>query len=265
MSSVSIVLDNLNDKEVVHYSVLFIRGRIEAKEAKTLNGTVKLLHNGALYESEVHSGRFKYLIELKLGHNIVKISYKDVIYAGEQAFTFERRVNKCPNFVKLFYVIPSNDAGCFQSWQTENSPDNACNKIVTGFKLLQSFIAERLNEEGFGRKSFRMQEECEIFKSRHSKQEILDKTSEEIWTLFAKELLDMQVINDHCKVFAILSCTEYCNDSSQIKGHVACGRGQFAMLGSLGICFWADDVANIIDKLSSKESSIQNSSVVGFR
>lgn len=273
MSSVRIILKNLKDNEVLNYPVLFIRGQVEAADdgQAPLNGKLLVHHEGIVSELKVCSGKFKCLLELKLGQNSIKIIYENNQYHGECLYSFERRTNDSPKFVRLFYVIPQNREREYQSLTLDTSPGNACKKITTGFKLLQTFFAERLNEQGFGRKTFKLHGECrgegcEIFASRHSKETFQSRTSEEIWTLIAKELLEQQLISDHSKVFAILGCTEYCKDTGQVKGHVACGRGHFAMLGSLGLHSLADKVSSIMDQLSSRKPTVNpSSSVVSLR
>ena len=275
MHSVDIKLENVCGNEVLQYPVIFIRGIIRCKEVCNeglLNGKISVLVASDLFEFNVLDGRFKCIIELKLGPNFLKITYDNNLHSGQTALTLVRRSNFCDNVLKLVYIIPNGDLGTFQSDGTgSNTAKNACEKIVTGVKLLQCLVAERLHEQGLGRKTFSIfsqngKEICEVFHSQHSKQEFFSCTSEEIWSMTARELLGKGIFVQGVKVLAFLSCTEYFKEFNETKGYVACGRGHLAMISSLGLHSWASSVNSVLSFLTSKvpiDSSLLDDS--GFR
>ncbi len=275
MHSIDINLENVCANEVFQHPVVFLKGLIKCQEncsVALLNGKISVLVDRDVHEFNVLDGRFKCVIELKFGLNILKITYDNERHSGQTELTLERRSSFCDNVLKLFYIIPNGDSGTFQSDRScSNTVEVACQRIVTGVKLLQCLVAERLHEENLGRKTFTIfnkngKEICEAFHSNHSKQEFFSSSSENIWSMTARELLNKGIFAQGVKVLAFLSCTEYFGELNETKGYVACGRGHLAMISSLGLHSWASNLDNVLSSLTSKvpiNSSLLDDS--GFR
>lgn len=259
---VDINLENVSSNDIFEYPVAFLKGRVVCREkvCKTLNSRVLVLTDNETTDCTVQEGWFKCIIELKPGLNTVKIVCDGDVHVGQYALCLERKPNICDKILKLLYVVPKGGTGAFQSNGTcLNSSQSACKRIVTGAKLLQCMTAERLNELGLGRKTFKLftengNEICEIFYSQYTKEQFFSCTSEEIWNMTARELLAEGVFAEGVKVLAFLSCTEYFRESNEIKGYVACGRGHLAMISSSGLHSWACDVKDIVSCLTSSLS-----------
>lgn len=259
---VDVNLENVEPDEVFEHSVIILRGKINCPShncIKTLNGKISVVIGNKVHEFVVLEGRFKSVIELKFGLNELSIDYKDVLHSGHLSLQLQRKFKDSDKVMKLFYIVPKGDSGRFQSPAgLSNSPETACQKIVTGVKLLQCLVAERLNEQSLGRKTFAIfsnngEEVCEVFYSQFSKDDFLSCTnSEAIWNMTAKELLEKEVFTSGVKVLAFLSCTEYSKDLNKMKGYVACGRGHFALVSSLGLHSWASNVESAISSFNSK-------------
>jgi len=117
--------------------------------------------------------------------------------------------------------------------------------IVFTFRMLQTFMAEKLNDHGFGRQTFALEVDlypkrppCLIFESQLSVSEVHKMTGTEMWTYFARELMSSELFKedrDRCKWFAFMSFTRYCvapstsppSSHSEVlsltKGHTALG------------------------------------------
>ena len=105
-----------------------------------------------------------------------------------------------------------------------------------------------------------------MFYSQHTKEEFFSCTSEGIWIMTARELLNKGIFAHGVKVLAFLSCTEYFEETNEIKGYVACGRGHLAMVSSSGLHSWASNVSSVVSCLTSPipiDSSLLDDS--GFR
>ncbi|KZS10156.1 putative Zinc metalloproteinase [Daphnia magna] len=256
---VDINLENVSSNDSFEYSIIFLKGTVTCREnvCKTLNCKVLVLTDDETSEFTVQDGRFKCIIDLKLGRNLVNVICDSDLHVGQYSLNLERKPNICDKVLKLLYVVPKGDTGTFQSSGTcLNSAESACKRIVTGVKLLQCMTAERLNELGLGRKTFNLatengQEICEIFHSQYIKEQFFSWTSEKIWNMTARELLASGVFAQGVKVLAFLSCTEYFRESNEIKGYVACGRGHLAMISSSGLHSWACDLKDVVSCLTS--------------
>jgi len=87
------------------------------------------------------------------------------------------------------------------------------------FRMLQTFMAEKLNDHGFGRQTFALEMDlypkrppCLIFESQLSVSEVHEMTGTELWTYFARELMSSELFRedrDQCKWFAFMSFTRY--------------------------------------------------------
>lgn len=275
MHSVDISLDNVGSRETFEHSVIFLKGIVTCQEnccKALLSSKISVSIASEVFEFNVQEGRFKCIIELKLGLNFLHIIYDNDLHLGQCSLTLERKSSLCDKVLKLLYIVPRGELGEFQSVKPcSNSAESACKRILTGVKLLQCLVTERLYELGLGRKTFSIctqdkKEVCEVFYSQHSKEEFFSCTSEGIWSMTARELLGKEIFAQGVKVLAFLSCTEYFRESNEIKGYVACGRGHLAMVGSSGLHSWAPDVSSAVSCLTSPipiDSSLLDDS--GFR
>jgi hypothetical protein len=273
--SVDISLDNVDSKETFEHSVILLKGKVTCQEnccKALLNGKISVSIESEVFDFDVKEGRFKCIVELELGLNFLKIIYNNDLHLGQYTLTLERKSSLCDKVLKLLYVVPKGESGEFQSVQTcSNSAESACKRITTGVKLLQCLVSERLSELGLGKKTFNLftqneKEECEVFYSQHTKEEFFSCTSEGIWIMTARELLNKGIFAHGVKVLAFLSCTEYFEETNEIKGYVACGRGHLAMVSSSGLHSWASNVSSVVSCLTSPipiDSSLLDDS--GFR
>lgn len=75
--------------------------------------------------------------------------------------------------------------------------------------------------------------------------EFLTKSSQEIWSMTALELLRDGIITEDVKVLAFLSCSE------GVSTQVACGRGHLALLGASSLHNWAERLGQVVQQLTS--------------
>lgn len=269
-----IEITNLTESgNVVSYPIIFLKGKVTCDQCDTLlNGILLVQNENDSFEFEVLEGNFKFINQLTLGFNKLLLHYKFVNHFSRTTIQLQRRASCNSRILKLVYVVPRGDAGHFQSSSNfDNSIDSACRKIVMGAKLIQSLIAERLCEQGFGRKTFHLfslqgsEPVCEVHQSSLTKSEIHALSGEQIWNVTARELLEKKCITESVKVLAFLSCTEYKNSVpvttknqysdalANVKGYVACGKGHLAMLGSTGLHSWASDIGQVFKFLTSQD------------
>ena len=276
---VLVLFENINQNDVIQFPLAFIKGSVKCNACSSvLNGVICL---SSTSEFPVVDGRFKCLQQLKLGTNSIEFFYQDGFHIANKTLVIEQIPSSCTRTIKLLYIVPNGDAGSFQTESgLEGSAESACKKIVVGGMLLQTLVAERLREEGFGRKTFTLfsnidhEPVCEIHESSYTRAEFQSMSSEEIWNVTAGELLRKQIIRKSIKVLAILSCTEYSGTKegdysvalSNTKAYVACGRGDLSMIGAAGLHSWASSFDEVMKCLTSRQS-IHNSLLddSGFR
>ena len=93
--------------------------------------------------------------------------------------------------MKPVYIICKNSDGSFDAPIGEgNSVESAMERIAFNARILQTFTAENLNAHGFGRKTFRLEEdenECvqvDIFKSKLEIETAHKMTGPELYEYF---------------------------------------------------------------------------------
>jgi len=269
-----IEITNLTESlTVINYPIIFLKGKVKCNSCtSSLNGILLVQNGNDSFEFEVSEGNFKFINQLSLGLNRLKLLYEFENHFCRKYLQLQRRPNYNTRTLKLIYVIPIGDTGHFQSSNSNNSIDSACRKIVLGAKLIQSLVAERLFEQGYGRKAFNLfsldgsEPICEVHQSSLTKSELHALSGEKIWNITARELLEKECITESVKVLAFLSCTEYENSVpvttrkqyfdalENVKGYVACGKGHLAMLGSTGLHSWASEIGEVFRSLTSQDA-----------
>lgn len=210
--------------------------------------------------------KFKFLIELLPGDNIlkfrtfcsnrsIKVTYKE--YFGQTS-------------ILPLYVICAEHDGRFQSSEDEtNTPESACARITTGCKVLQSVVAEKLNELDLGRKTFQLSQ-CEIFRSKLHYESARKMKQQDLWEYLAREILKSEVSDENKKYLAFLSCTKY--NGGQYKenmksyeelirlteGYVALGGGGLAIFGTACLYTWPENFNEILDRFQSNKAVNRN-------
>ena len=96
-------------------------------------------------------------------------------------------------FVRPVYVICANSDGTFECPIGEdNSVDSAKERIAFNARLLQTFMAEQLNVHGFGRQTFRLEEDDDskvkvnIFHSKLDLDEAIKMSGDDLYGYFLK-------------------------------------------------------------------------------
>lgn len=122
------------------------------------------------------------------------------------------------------------------------SLESAMRRIGMGAGLLQSFTAEKLVDEGFSRKTFRLHTDsdgipkCVLFRTRLKTAAIYGMVDTELWKFLRMELRNtFPEIHEKCKFLAFVADTRYAVPESDAvpelyedmllytKGHVVLG------------------------------------------
>ncbi|KAA0203763.1 hypothetical protein HAZT_HAZT003514 [Hyalella azteca] len=167
-------------------------------------------------------------------------------------------------FVRLIYVT-SFDEDKFQGPKDmDRSANAAVRRIQTGVLALQTFLAESLQEEGLGRKTFKLELTPKGLPKVHVLQlplpmhEVQRQREERLWEVVAMQVLSTPHLADpNCKYLAFLGATRYANPSgSQVsseatvvsltKGHVSLGGGGLALVGTGALYSWPEQPSQLL-------------------
>uniref|UniRef100_A0A1B6D7B1 Uncharacterized protein n=1 Tax=Clastoptera arizonana TaxID=38151 RepID=A0A1B6D7B1_9HEMI len=250
-----IVIDNLLKDETVYFSILLVKGHINRTNNFTENqNDIITVENSSQYSSwPIINKTFKCLVELKIGFNNITFQHnQDKI---DLQITYKPRIS--PFSVTPLYIICKDHNGCFQApAKSDNSINNACAKIALGAKLIQCLTAEKLYEQGYGRKTFQLESdsnldvpECFTFYSNLSVSAAKTMEEEELWTYFGREIMTSHLSSSSRKYFGFLSCTEWQSlggGKGQVRAHAALGGGGLALFGTGCLHTWPSKVEEIL-------------------
>ena len=159
-------IENFASGDAISYSVALLRGTAPGVERGTV--VVENLSSSRstrVTRAPVVAGRFKVLVELVPGENRLTLA------VGEARIDFflTRRPDDNPRFVRLIYFVDSSGDETFATpeFWTANGTENASvsdlpskdfrAKIGTAALLWQTATAERLNDAGYGRRTFSLE------------------------------------------------------------------------------------------------------------
>ena len=146
-------ITNYSDGTVIDYPVALLYGTTEDKNAVDIQcENTSSSKSTRILKGSAFQGRFKVLAELVPGENTL------LLKSGSEEKTLKiiYQQNKNPLFVRVIYQTDSSGNTEFQS-QKKDDPQNFRSKLDTAMKLMQTFTAERMNDAGYGRKTFNLQ------------------------------------------------------------------------------------------------------------
>ncbi|XP_060529866.1 uncharacterized protein LOC132704105 isoform X2 [Cylas formicarius] len=200
-------------------------------------------------KADLVNGRFKVFLELNRGENSICITHCDQ--------NVQLKVTYEPNLTDYtvipLYVICDGHDGRFQAPENEkNDVDSALRRITLCAKLLQCFTAEKLHDNGLGRKTFSLKGGCSVFRSKLDYTEARKMGQEELWGRIGREIMQSEIGFHAAKYLAFLSCTTYVGEkfTSFLKSHedligitdgyVALGGGGLALFGTACLYTWPE-------------------------
>lgn len=257
-----ICITNLNDNEQITHSFVLIKGTIAQKAncSQVCNFiTLTTTGNKLDIQSPLKNDSFKFLVKLSHGLNEFIITFCCV----NQKFALQL-IEKATDFVVTpLYLICEGHDGKFQAPITENnSIESACRRIMTGAKLLQCVIAEKLFEQNLGRKTFKLDQTCHVFYSKLQYQTARRMKQKELWDYFARELIQSNLNSGKRKFLGLLSCTRFQRNEKfliedvveQTQAHVALGAGGLALFGSGCLYTWPENINDVIPRFLNENS-----------
>ena len=244
----SITISNYTNGTEIDYPVALIYGAVSDPEAKDVlcrnlssDRTSKEIHGSAW------QGRFKVLAELVPGENKLELVSGDCV----ETLTLSYRKNDNPLVVRVIYMTDSSGATEYQT-QKANDPQNYKGKLDTLMKLMQTFTAERMNDLGFGRKTFNIELDdkgdvvVHLFKGQKTAQEYYEM-SQNKWYEALFEELRVTFPLDNARNLVIPAYTRFDSETKQTKGHTALGGGAGqALFGSGNMFTWPDALTDVV-------------------
>lgn len=264
-----IELTNLKNSSTITHELVLIKGKISKPCA--FHNQIKLKSSSNSNEVRVSSinGEFKILYDFNSSSEVIE-EFRITYCTASIKFKCHYRPQENPYKVQPLYIICRGHDGSFNSSATAkydnsaNSASEACAIIDLNIKLLQCLYAEKLNEAGFGRKTFVLKSKCQIFESNLDVEEALTLSQEDLWNKFAYEVINSELgIDPKIKFVAFIGCTKYEpitdgdfsyeNIKRHMKANAALGGGGLALFGSGFFYTWPSRFEDIIKCFENNE------------
>lgn len=145
-----IVISNFKEGETLRYSTPLIMGSLTNEKAATITLVNKASKRPTREMTGLAAGgRFKVLADLVPGPNKLVLSCGDA--STSLTLVFKRQTN--PYVVRaVYYMNRTGDRGYLSP--VKDDPQDVAGKLSTAMLLMQSFSAECMNRQGYGRRTF---------------------------------------------------------------------------------------------------------------
>lgn len=264
MDYISLFNFDIHNDITINHPLLYLHGSVVSREEEVISCVNKTLINQESELWPIKEGQFKVFVFLGEGENEV------VLTVGASKVLINASYVKKQNcrYVLPIYIICKNSDGSFMAPpNVPNSVKDAITKIQLNARLIQTYFAESLYDQGFKRKTFNYHEDEEkrplvkIVNSDIDIEQIKEMTRDDLYDSFRKELKKL-LPDDPCrKLLVFMSCTRYNppEDETQFSiakiqsyatGHAALGGGDMALFGTGSLHTWASTLSELNAKFS---------------
>ncbi len=248
-SPAKITVDNHQNDSTVRFSVVLVRGTVpagtDAIEIKNQNAS----KNMKPVAVAIHNGKFKALVELVEGDNLIELKTGDAkVETAQLKLTYKPQTN--PHYVRLIWMTDKTGDTSFAAPNDEVPQDYEA-RLRTAGLLMQTFTAERMYELGLGRRTFRLERDdkgqvvVHTLKSPETRERYYQMPDRQWWAY-----VDRWIGKEHDDPFAknivLAAYTRKDPKTGKMLGHTALGGGKLGLFGSASIFSWPRDVQDAI-------------------
>lgn len=240
----NIVVSNFTNGETVRYPVPLLKGTLSDTKATSIsiiNETAKI--PGQTTTGLALNGRFKALTELVPGEN------KLVLQSGDTKlpFTLIYKPQTNPNIVRAVFVTDNTGNTAYDTPDPKDAQDYK-GKFDTSLKLMQSFTAEWMNDQGYGRKTFNLETDKDgrvivhIVKGDKPAAEYFKPDRGELFDMLNK-VMNEQSPNPLAKNLVLIAFSRFDPVQKKNLAYTALGGGNQALFGGSCMYTWPDTIA----------------------
>ncbi|MES2705524.1 MAG: metallopeptidase [Verrucomicrobiota bacterium] len=247
-ATAEVKVDNFKPQDLVRHSVVLIRGEVEAGAEKltlrTAKGTARPVESSGL----VQDGKFKALLELAPGDNTIELKTEKSALPAKLRITYKPMTN--PHYVRLIWLADSTGKTDYATPE-DDFPQNYEARMATAALLLQCFTAERMQELGYGRRTFRLETDragrvvVHTIKAPQPVEHYLEMgDGQRIWGEL-NHFINSRYSDKYAKNLALMSFTRKDPETGRMLAHTALGGGNLGLFGSASIFSWPDSVESV--------------------
>lgn len=260
---------NIANKATLNYPVVLLRGRLNVVDppqpptqswleesnrahAHTITAAnLSSARSSKTYVAAMYQHKFKVLVELLPGVNHIRLHTDSVKQEANATLdmTLIYQPVRADYNVRFIYATAEDGDTTYQS-QIQGDAQNYREKIDTAAKLLQCFVAEEMNDQKFGRKTFHFAMDKEgkavvrLLKMPYSQQYLAKKSGYALWSLVQREAYK-QMRDGKAKDLVITAFTRYDSKIKKPVAYAALGGMDTAVVSNLGMFSWPSSVSEV--------------------
>ncbi len=248
--SAPITLTNYESGTTIRYPVPLLRGTLADKDATFVVVVNKSTKRKEYREFKclARKGKFIALTHLDPGENKLEIRCGKATLP--LTLTYTKQTN--PWRVRIFYLVDSSGRTDYQT-PVKGDKLNWKGKLQTAALMMQTFTAERLNDFGYGRKTFNLEFDdngdvvVHLLKAPKDRKEYYAIERLDMWQLSAG-LLGKQYPDRFAKNLVVCSFTWKDAEKKKLYCHSALGGGNLAYFGGATMFTWPDSIQQIQER-----------------
>ncbi|MDA8964828.1 metallopeptidase [bacterium] len=241
-SASAVTVTNLKNGDTIRYELALIKGTL-SDGATELN--IQREGDKESIPALVHEGKFKALIPLKPGNNPLRLlpNVSDKIKTFQ--LNYEPQTNA--HFVRLIWFTDKSGEETFATPDDKTIQDYE-GRLRTAGLLMQTFTAEKMNESGHGRRTFKLERDekgaiiIHKLKGERSKDYYYNLgDSGHYWNKVRSEV-NRAFPDKVSKNVVLAAFTRKDSKTGKMKGHTALGGANLGLFGSASIFSWPRSV-----------------------
>ncbi len=197
------------------------------------------------YQANMYRNQFKALAELVPGENRLRLQ------CGDVTKEFTLFYHPVPSVRKVRFVYVTDKYGDTRyPTQLASDPQDYRAKIDVAAKLMQTFIAERMNTLGHGRKTFAFDTDSQgravvsTVRLPYTAEQLRSYSQYQVWSLVQYEVRK-RLPNDNAKTLAITAFSRYDSKQGKPFAYASLGGMDYGVVSNLGMCSWPNSVAQV--------------------
>ncbi len=246
-------VENFSDGDEVRYPVVLLRGLVEA-------GTDKLEVHRSTEGAEpkdstgsVAGERFKALVELRPGENHLEIRGSKPDDTTKLKLVYRPMTTE--QHVRLIWLTGSDGDSTF-AVPDASVPQTYAQRLSTAALLMQCFTAERMQELGLGRRTFRLETDQDgqpivhTVKAPLSGDEYRKYTDDQKLWRDIGDFLNKTMPDPKAKNIVLMSFTRKDPKTGKMLAHTALGGGNLGLFGSASMFCWPESIPGTLPGFS---------------
>jgi len=238
-----ISIANHQHESTVRYPVILLRGTVDPASKEL---TVRVA--GTESDSTVvrHGERFKSLVELKSGRNVIELKTDDEQHSIEISYLPQTN----PHYVRVIWMTDSDGDTTFAA-PSDDVPQDYAARLRTAAQLMQTFTAERMHDLGFRRRTFRLERDTDGRIIVHTlkapkKAEYYYGLQDGPWWGETYRWLNQEYDDPFAKNIVLAAFTRKDPETGKMKAHTALGGGNLGLFGSASVFSWPRTIPDAV-------------------